>query len=139
MREMIVITDIKYHKVPGMSAKIARLNDEPPSFDESSFEASPLAVEEETVEGQFFCYPDGRTVCLGMSKKVQEILGIPLSAFSEMSNRLITLERRLEAETHRANMLGLENQGLRLCLEEIRSMGFLKRLKGAFFGFDRRK
>jgi len=47
----------------------------------------------EIIEGDFFIdLKTNKKMCFGLSKKVKDILGMPIKAFRDMSNRIFVLE-----------------------------------------------
>jgi hypothetical protein len=47
----------------------------------------------ETIAAEIYRYPNGTEVKIGMSRKVQKILGLPLEAVSNMSNTIYSLQK----------------------------------------------
>ncbi|MDY6969337.1 MAG: hypothetical protein SVR08_11895 [Spirochaetota bacterium] len=59
--------------------------------------AEYIEVKEELVYGKEFINANGERVCIGMSKKVQDLIGLPFEAFDNMTRELdkkhITISR----------------------------------------------
>ena len=74
----------------------------------------------ETVRGRRFRNIDGKEVCIGMTKQVQDAVGLPFEAFENMEKEISNLYE--------------EVGNLRLAISMLRGTGFWGRLKWLFGG-----
>lgn len=99
----------------------------------SPFECISHGIAEvERVTGQRYQTDNGKIVCLGMSKKVRDILGLPLEIFQIQTKQINDLQ---EAESRLATKLRKQcdaNQKLSETIEKIKKLGFIDRLKVLF-------
>lgn len=76
----------------------------------------------EVIHGRYFCNERGETIVIGFSKKVEEILGLPLNVFEKMHNHL--------------NILQEQNKDQKEKLLKYKSMTFWARLKFLFNKYE---
>jgi len=78
-------------------------------------DAPPLQVTEEMVRGRKYLNSYGELVCIGMSKQVSAVLGLPFEAFENLNRDLENAQSAVRV--------------LRVLRASIRNTGFLARLK----------
>lgn len=76
----------------------------------------------EIIEGRRFVNANGKEFCVGMSKQVQDAIGIPFEAFEDMSNTVG--ENCIEITKLYAETVTLKRE-----LKQHKEAGFWKRLK----------
>lgn len=81
---MLVVTDIKVIEVDQSRWYIDRMRGPVirPYRDDDGYE--PVEVTREMIEGKVFKSVDGREICIGMSKQVQDAIGLPLEVFDNL-------------------------------------------------------
>ena len=105
-------------------------------------------TDQELVRGREYLHPDGHTMVIGMTKTVQDKLGMPFDAMdgialqSEQHRRhALYLGRHVDEQRNYIRSLESKASGLIASLHEAqdeidsyKNMGFLKRLKFLFTG-----
>ena len=76
----------------------------------------------EAIEGRRFFNDDGKEFCIGMSKQVQDAIGLPFEIFENMN-------RQRELDLNKIILLGAENIFLKKELGQHKEAGFWQRLK----------
>jgi hypothetical protein len=92
---MICIKKIETFEVDG---EWCRVPDFPPFPVEALFNPAiptPKGITTEMVMGERFRLPNCKTVCLGMTKEVREVLGIPVKTFENQVLEISRLDMRL--------------------------------------------
>ena len=113
MNEMILITDVTYKLHPSPRARcIKSVKDtlRPINEDEQVTEGSH---ETEDVEGIFFRRPDGKHACIGMTKKVHDVLGLPFDCWGNLMDENDRLVKSLERRTQHLEEASRDNDFLR--------------------------
>lgn len=122
---MIVITEIKTREVNRNAWERAKFNCDA-YFEASSGDvAETVRFTNEVVLGKDFKNAHGKTVCIGMTKEVQEAIGLPFEAFEEL--------QKLIEEFRQYNQLLFDRiERTEKRLKEYSSLSFLGRLKYLF-------
>ena len=87
--------------------------------------AERIEVKKEHVHGRTFINANGESVCIGMTKRVQSLLGLPFEVFDNMKNDL-DMARITVAQ------LRDRNAALQKSMAGFKEAGLLKRLKYLF-------
>ena len=97
---MLCITEIKVVEANRDLIEIAHMRGIP-FFSEllGSDPVERVAVEREVVHGREFVNSRGERVCIGLSRQVQELIGLPFEVFDDLSNELRD-ERIANIELH---------------------------------------
>jgi hypothetical protein len=124
---MLLVESIQVREVRGDHTQINTLMQEVRAFDPSA----PVGqiIKTELVRGRRFVNAEGREFCIGMTKEVEEVLGLPFDIYEDMSSQIYQIGavlRREEIKTQR-----LENR-----LKVIKDMSFWERFSRAFIGFN---
>lgn len=91
-------------------------------------------VEEEMVHGKMFVNHFGKRVCIGMTRQVQEAIGLPLEVFQKQRD-LIASDRATIADLqHETEDLRRAAQQAQRDLDAFRTAGLWSRLKYAVTG-----
>ena len=80
-----------------------------------------VEVTNEMVHGTRFRNSNGLDVCIGMTQQVQDLIGLPFEAFSNMEATILGMKLKITA--------------LLKELDEFKTMGFFGRLKFLFRGY----
>ena len=97
------------------------------SYNERESLETKLKLTREIIKGQRFINKRGESVYIGMTKEVQDILGLPLHVFNDLTNFNRNLQKRLD------NVIKYKKD-LELKIKNIENTGFLRRLKYLFTG-----
>lgn len=86
---MICISEIKVVKADRDFLYLSKIDNVPPF---AEVIGSPLheyaEVKTEMVTGKVFVNNNGERICIGMTKQVQDLIGLPFSAFDNMAKRI---------------------------------------------------
>ena len=122
---MICIKEIKVVDVDEDFVMISRMEGLPPFADLYPYDDdTPLEtveVTQEMVHGRWFNNGWGKEVCIGMTQQVQDLIGLPFEAFSNMEATILGMKLKITA--------------LLKELDEFKTMGFFGRLKFLFSGY----
>lgn len=122
---MIFVEDVKIKYCKGKSIFLSEFkNPEIQMLDTDYFE-KPTSHKTEEIQGEFFRNNEGKGICIGWSKDVQDALGLPFKCFERQQNTIHTLYDNVKYEEKRVK--NLTNQ-----LNKFKYAGFLKRLKFLF-------
>lgn len=120
---MILIRDVEIVNVSEDIFKIVHFPEYPTvPFSHENAKAEDFSIEEEIVRGTRFVNNRGEEVVIGMSKKVQEAIGLPMSVFEGQEFTIESLSR--EVSRLRKHKWELHEE-----LLEFKHMDFWKRLK----------
>ena len=97
------------------------------SYNERESLETKLKLTREIIKGQRFINKRGESVYIGMTKEVQDILGLPLHVFNDLTNFNRNLQKQLDT-------LIKDKKDLELEIKNIENTGFLRRLKYLFTG-----
>lgn len=125
---MILVKDIVVEHVNTDSVEIYSHEDDVTIMPSMSIERQPSWTKE-YVHGKRFLTTDGKEVCIGMTKKVHDAIGIPLEAFSLLQKQVSDLEhdnRELEEKLLETASELDQIKGSRFT---IRKIGLLDRIK----------
>ena len=97
------------------------------SYNERESLETKLKLTREIIKGQRFINKRGESVYIGMTKEVQDILGLPFYVFKDLTNLNRNLQKQLDT-------LIKDKKDLELEIKNIENTGFLRRLKYLFTG-----
>ena len=97
------------------------------SYNERDSLEKELKLTREVIKGQRFINKRGESVYIGMTKEVQDILGLPFYVFKDLTNLNRNLQKQLDT-------LIKDKKDLELEIKNIENTGFLRRLKYLFTG-----
>jgi len=122
---MICIKEIKVVDVDEDFIMISRMEGLPPFADlypyDGDMSQEMVEVTNEMVHGTRFRNSNGLDVCIGMTQQVQDLIGLPFEAFSNMEATILGMKLKITA--------------LLKELDEFKTMGFFGRLKFLFRGY----
>lgn len=95
---MIVITEIKYIKTSNHRDTLELLHRQYPEVHPHSFEERGVETLKEMVKGRRFVNSRKETICIGLEKEVEELIGLPFEVFEKMRDEIETLENNIEYE-----------------------------------------
>jgi len=129
---MICVKEIKVVDVPENWMEIHSTKMMNHCFVDGGTKVEPLKVIYELIEGENFVNYNGKEVCIGWSKQVQDLLGLPFSIFRDLSE-----ENRILQANNKSLSLNLTNYPIIVQkLDKIYNMNFWTRLKYLFKGYD---
>ena len=123
---MLLIESVKVVEIKGDNTRVITCRPEIQAFDPDAIMEE--SIETELVIGHRFRHADGREVCIGMPKKVEEVLGLPFEIYGDLTHNIESLQRELAFSRN-------VNFRLRYRLETIKGMSFWERLSRVFVGF----
>lgn len=91
-----------------------------------------VKVTGEMVRGLRYKTEDGREICIGMLKSVQEAIGLPYEVLRKMKEREIENYKEL---VERSGIIQDLRMGFGSYKQSIENMNFWKRLKALFVGY----
>ena len=97
------------------------------SYNERESLETKLKLTREIIKGQRFINKRGESVYIGMTKEVQDILGLPFHVFNDLTNFNRKLQKQLDT-------LIKDKKDLELKIKNFENIGFLRRLKYLFTG-----
>jgi len=112
---VIVITKIEYKTTDNYQDKVEIFKFQNPEFDINPLEHPQMQIHTEMIKGRRFVNAKGKQICIGMSKEVQELIGLPFEVFENLQK---------DIENERAL-----NKSLNESLLEHEQMGFIDRMK----------
>lgn len=147
---MILIEDVKFTTVQNNPTEVVTFYKPAHEYEPCNLEI-PMTMphaETELVHGREYAHPNGRKSVIGMTKKVQDKLGMPFDEMTKLVNQVGTLEARLHYEQTRLERVQDISIDLRHRIRDLRShrlelkakistyenAGFLRRLKFLFTG-----
>jgi len=83
----------------------------------------------EMIEGKKFINANGNLVCIGLSKQVQDAIGLPMEVFETQQEELSSLSQRLSNSHSRVQVLQEDSDILYDQLQRYKKLTFWKRLK----------
>lgn len=91
---MLLIKDIEYEEVPGLTACVAHLdNPTPIRLSDARKLTKGTHKLVECIDGEVFWVEGGDRVVIGMTQKVRDVLGLPLEAFSRQNTQIQELQQ----------------------------------------------
>ena len=119
---MICIKSIEVLEVERKDVEVAHFKWPDGYFETGDYECSTMTAEltYEMVRGRVFRNANGQEVCIGMTKQVQDAVGLPFEAFENMEKEISNLYE--------------EVGNLRLAISMLRGTGFWGRLRWLFGG-----
>ena len=132
--KMLLVTGIEYKTVPKDVWEIQEMGCSPDFIKYPEVQKKMKKVETEIVSGRRYTNADRKEICLGISKDVQEILGIPFDDFENMQETNDRLNFNCGRVEYENSKLQIENQGYDSVIEEIKAWNFWQRLKFLFKG-----
>ena len=126
---MLVITDIQVIEVDRDYCELAFFNNDGKCYCNTDTAGEPcnIIITRENIYGREYKNSNGKYVCIGMSKKVQDALGLPFDEFEAMSATIFELRNDLAVCKGRLIRCNSE-------LDEMKKAGIMKRLKWLFLG-----
>jgi len=127
---MICITDIKIVEVSKNEVAILQTEGLPNKLLKYVCLATPpekVEVTQEMIRGREFINADGERICIGMSKKVQDVLGLPFKTFESMNKEL--MDKRAAVSLLKEKTMVFQNE-----VKDFRTAGIFRRLKYLFTG-----
>jgi len=126
---MICIKSIEVIEVERDDVEVAHFRWPDGYFETGDYECSPMTAEltYEMVRGRRFRNRDGKEVCMGMTKQVQDAVGLPFEAFEDMEKEIYSLNKERKR-------LKQEVGDLTRALMKLHNTGFWGRLKWLFVG-----
>lgn len=103
MSEMILVKSVNVSLVPSEVVEILHPRPEPWSGKRPDTES----FDREVVEGEVFHTAGGKRICLGMTRQVREVLGLPLGIFESQQERIRNLEDYTNKLKHNLRRLTL--------------------------------
>ena len=122
---MILVKKIEVEEVDENKIELSVYD--PPCFGPKVLIEENIKVHREIIHGKRFIKPDGKEICLGLSKQVHDTIGIYFEAFESEERQNLRLHLEVTKSITAINKLTSK-------LNEFRSMGFWKRLKFLFDG-----
>jgi len=124
---MILIKDIEVMAVSSdyMYEMHEKIGNPHISYYERDHLEKELKMNKELIRGERFVNTRGETVCIGMTKKVQDTIGLSFQAL----NNLTKFNRELQRDLNNAIA---DKEKLEEKVEKINNYGFLQRLKYLF-------
>lgn len=130
---MLVVQDIKIKEV---SRDIVELLHYRPAPDPREFRRVPtkeeLEIPIEVIHGKTIITPDGREVCIGMSKKVQTALGLPFELIDDLQDDVERLHREIDMQLVTIDQLRGRYAGAQDTIKQFRAMTLWRRIKFLF-------
>jgi len=115
---MIVVTDVSIIEARRDPIEWLPPNKYKSNFDAVDKEASDIDIESEIVNGRKFNMPGGKTVLIGLTQKIQDVLGLPMEAFENQEREI--------------NQLYSDLASARLEICRLEGLGFWDRLRSLF-------
>ena len=142
---MIIVTDIQTirigrNTVESVQRAVANLGKEKKI---ALLDGEEISLHEvlKNIDGQKFTAPNGETVCLGMTKKAQEALSLPISTYNDFVQEIDDKTRRISAlrDLNRGSEIRVRAQhkvitGLMHFKQQVKDSTFWERLMFLFKG-----
>lgn len=106
-------------------------------FGDSDSPIMPVEFVREVIYGKTFINGNYKKVCIGMSKQVQELIGLPFEVFENMQERIFEMETELRANNEDILRMHIEGKELDIWKNYICKMSWFKRFKAVFTGFNK--
>lgn len=125
---MICIKSIEVIEVERDDVEVAHFRWPDGYFETGDYESSPMTADltYEMVRGRVFRNANGQEVCIGMSKQVQDAIGLPFAVFENMEKKIGDLQLARDTTKFKLD---------RLCCR-LNNTGFWGRLKWLFRGVE---
>lgn len=130
--KVIVITKIEIKNVPEDHVRVVMHQNEKLLGINPAEYHRQVDLAEEEIRGEKFVNNNGEIICIGMSKQVQEAIGLPMEVFrklSEHNSHLFERNTRLSRENEK---ISVDYDALLSVNKAIFSAGFFKRLQFLF-------
>jgi len=99
---MLCITDIKVHEVNDNAQMVCQIRhfDKLKFFDYKDFDFDEMGVPvvKEWIKGEIFINERHEQVCIGMSKKVQQSIGLPFEVYGNMQNNFKIIQSQRDVD-----------------------------------------
>jgi len=132
---MLLIEDIKIREVCGNRLSVSRCksdNTVPMNYMDAKYLDSPIEYDVEHVNGERFINARGETVCIGMTKHVQDAVGLPFEAFSNMNKELDSLRASFASHVRQIKDLSATLAVSTTKLDAASSASLWKRIRYVF-------
>jgi len=127
---MILVKKVEVEVVPHnvIQIKKSEAYNKYPHFSDISKEMEEIKELSEIVYGKRFYNKYNQIVCIGMTKEVQDAIGLPMETFQFLTNFNRDLQTHLNAKIKEVETL----QSVEKQVKEIKNASFIKRLKYLF-------